>query len=393
MTKTFATLKSIRSAAAKINTDLANALTSAEASADSQNLDSSAREAFISQEMYRPFLTPEYKDILEKLPISCKELIDELTSIQSMVFQLAKGTFNVPSGTSYTVNDGTDTSLVISNVDITSEDNINLDVAIELCEKHFNIEVQGASDVFGVLDDNLKGVCRNTTIRSKRNLLKLYREGQMDQGKPYDWLMPCVTPAKKLGSQLQFDFVEAGMDSNDDSMNLLSLDIQKKRTKYSCEYPVSSSDDILDKFAAVVSHLEDASPEEVLTAVALVNSIGALLLKENGLTEELINKSLEDLSAKYPGGLTINTGVGTQTLKIVKPGKDIDGVGLTNEELVNKYPNLITDKVIGVTTQYRFASNAADLNSAALDEAVKNGDISITELPASVSTAFKANKQ
>jgi hypothetical protein len=394
MTKTFSTLKAIRSAAAKINTELSNALASAESMADAQNLDSSAREAFISQEMYRPFLTPEYKDILEKLPISCKELIDELTSIQSMAFQLAKGTFNVPSGTSYTVNDGTETSLVISNVDITSEDNINLDVAVELCEKHFNIEVQEASDVFGVLDDNLKGVCRNTTIRSKRNLLRLYREGLMDQGNPYDWLMPCVTPAKKLGSQLQFDFVEVeDLSDGEDNMNLLSLDIQKKRTKYSCEYPVSSSEDILDKFAAVVSHLEEASPEEVLTAVALVNSIGALLLKENGLTEELINKSLEDLSAKYPGGLTINTGVGTQTLKIVKPGKDIDGVGLTNEELVSKYPDLITDKVIGVTTQYRFASNAADLNSAALDEAVKNGDISITELPASVSTTFKANKQ
>lgn len=394
MSKTFNTLKAIRSAAVALNTELANALAIAEQQAQQQNLSGASKEAFITQETYRPFLTPAYKDMLEKLPIACKELIDELNAIQDLSLQLAKGTFQLPANSSYTVNDGSSTSLVISNVDITSEDNINLDVAIELCEKHFNIKVQEATDVFGSLDANLKGVCRNTTIRSKRELLRLYRTGQMAQGQMYDWLMPCVTPAKKLGSQLQFDFVEVGLDSNgEDNMNLLSLDIQKKRTKFSCDYEVNSSEDILDKFATVVRNLDEASSEEILTAVALVNSIGALLLKENGLTEDVINKALADLQSKYPSGLSINTGVGTQTLKIVKPGKDIDGVGLTNEELVEKYPDLLTDKVIGVTTQYRFATDAANLSSKALAEAVKNGDISITELPASVSTAFKANKQ
>lgn len=394
MSKTFNTLKAIRSAAVALNTELANALSVAEQLAQQQNLSGASKEAFITQETYRPFLTPAYKDMLEKLPIACKELIDELVAIQDLSLQLAKGTFQLPANSSYTVNDGSSTSLVISNVDITSEDNINLDVAIELCEKHFNIKVQEATDVFGSLDSNLKGVCRNTTIRSKRELLRLYRTGQMAQGQMYDWLMPCVTPAKKLGSQLQFDFVESDVTSDSESgdMNLLSLDIQKKRTKFSCDYEVNSSEDILDKFATVVRNLDKASSEEILTAVALVNSIGALLLKENGLTEDVINKALADLQSKYPSGLSINTGVGTQTLKIVKPGKDIDGVGLTNEELVEKYPDLLTDKVIGVTTQYRFATDAANLSSKALDEAVKNGDISITELPASVSTAFKANK-
>lgn len=396
MSKTFNTLKAIRSAAVAINTELANALSSAEQQANQQNLSGASKEAFISQETYRPFLTPEYKDMLEKLPIACKELIDELTSIQDLSLQLAKGIIQIPANTSYTVNDGTNTSLVISNVDITSEDNIDLDTAVELCEKHFNLKVQEAVDVFGTLDANLKGVCRNTTIRSKRELLRLYRTGQMEQGQAYDWLKPCVSPAKKLGSQLQFEFVESGLDedgSDTGNMNLLSLDIQKKRTKYSCEYPVNSSEDILDKFAAVVSHLEEASPEEILTAVALVNSVGALLLKENGLTEEVISKALADLQAKYPGGLSINTGVGVQALKVSKPVKNIDGVGLTNEELVAKYPDLITDKVIGVTTQYRFATDAADNSSEALNQAISNGDISITEVPSSVTTTFKANKE
>lgn len=390
MSKTFGTLKSIRIAAQQLNTELAQAQQNAEQSANQQGLTGSDRDTFVSQESLKPFLTLEFKDILEKLPLACKELIDELTSIQNLSLSLAKGTFNVPVGTSYEVNDGTKSSLVVSSVDITTEDNIDLDAAVDLCEKHFNVEVKGASDIFGALDDNLKGVCRSTTIRSKRNLLKLYKEGQMEQGKPYDWLMPCVTPAKKLGSQLQFEFIDSDDEAN---VGLLSLNVAKKRTKASCDFEVSSSEDILNKFAEVASHLSEASSEEILAAVGLVNSIGALLLSENGFTEEVINNALNDLKTRYPGGLSINTGIGVQSLKINKPSKTIDGNNLTNEELVEKYPDLVKDKVIGVTTQYRFSSDAAYSASKALSDAITAGDVVINDVEGSVSTSFKANKK
>lgn len=388
MSKTFATLKSIRMAAQQLNTELAQAQQNAEQLANQQGLTGVDRDNFVAQESLKPFLTLEFKDILEKLPLSCKELIDELTSIQNLAFNLAKGTFNVPVGTSYEVNDGTKSSLVVSSVDITTEDNINLDVAIDLCEKHFNVEIKDASDIFGALDENLKGVCRSTTIRSKRNLLKLYKEGKMEQGQSYYWLMPCVTPAKKLGSQLQFEFI----DADESNVGLLSLNVVKKRTKSSCDFEVSSSEDILNKFAEVANNLSNATSEEILAAVGLVNSIGALLLSENGFTEEVINNALNDLKNRYPGGLTINTGIGVQSLKITKPSKTIDGNNLTNKELVEKYPDFVKDKVIGVTTQYRFSTDAAYSSSKALADAVAAGDVIIQDVDGSVSTSFKANK-
>ena len=90
MSKTFGTLKSIRIAAQQLNTELAQAQQNAEQSANQQGLTGSDRDTFVSQESLKPFLTLEFKDILEKLPLACKELIDELTSIQNLSLLLAR---------------------------------------------------------------------------------------------------------------------------------------------------------------------------------------------------------------------------------------------------------------------------------------------------------------